>query len=79
MYTINIFKRKWFFKYIFEILRDCDILQILNNFILSSITFIMGWFISVQLLFFDYLLCTNDLVPEEIAQIGKKLVLVKSW
>ena len=48
MYTINIFKRKWFFKYIFEILRDCGILQILNNFILSSITFIMSWFISVQ-------------------------------
>ena len=58
----------------FEILRDCDILQILNNFILSSITSIMGSFISVQWLFFEYLLYTNDLVPEEIAQIGKKLV-----
>lgn len=30
-----------------------------------------------QRLFFEYLLCTNDLVPEETAQIGKKLVLVK--
>ena len=29
------------------------------------------FFFFPQRLFFEYLLCTNDLVPEEIAQIGK--------
>lgn len=47
---------------------------------LLSITFIMCWFISIQQLVFEHLLCTNDLVPEEIAQMGEiKLVLVKRW
>lgn len=48
------------------------ILYILKNFtVLSSIVFMVGWYISVQPLFLEHLLCINDVVLEEIAPMGK--------